>query len=117
MSKLVTGVDVVLDGETYTLKPSLKAATSICRQFNGYLGAIQQLAGSDLNAFLFIARQAIPTKTIASADLDEAVYAAGVPTLMEPFMKYVRILQNGGREPVEDDGGDGEDDEGNDLHV
>ena len=117
MSKLVTGVDVTLDGETYTLKPSLKAATSICRQFGGYLGAIQQLAGSDLNAFLFIARQAISTKTIASSDLDEAVYAAGVPTLMEPFMKYVRILQNGGREPVEDDGGDDEDDEGNDPHV
>lgn len=117
MSKLNNGVDVTLDGETYTLKPSLKAATAICRQYGGYLGAMQAVAQSDLNAFLFLARQGISTKTINTNDLDEAVYGEGIPTLIEPFLKYLRILQNGGKEPVEDGDDDQQDDEGNDQHI
>ena len=115
MSKLNNGVDVVLDGETYTLKPSLKAATAICRQYGGYLGAMQAIASSDINAFLYIGQQGISKKSISSADLDEAIYGEGIGKLLDPFLRYLRILQNGGKEPVEDEEQDDDArDEGND---
>lgn len=118
MKSLVSGIDVTLDGETHTLKPSLKAATTISRQFGGFMGAVQALAASDLNAYLVIARSGIAAKTISTDDLNEAVYSTGIQNLMEPFLRYVRILQNGGREPVEDEDHNGEEaDEGNDVHV
>lgn len=116
MSKLFSGIDIELNGDIHTLRPSLKAASAVCRQYGGYMGAIQAIAASDLNAYLFIAKQAISTKNINSNDLDEAIYAAGISNLIEPFLRYIRILQNGGKEPVDEDDAD-ESDEGNGLHL
>ena len=112
MSKLNSGVEITLNDEIHILKPSLKAATNISRQFGGFVGAIQAIVSADLNAYIVIGRQAISTKTINSEDLGEAIYSTGINSLMEPFLKYVRVLQNGGREPDDEDDQTA-DDEGN----
>ena len=95
-------------------RPSLKAATAICRQYGGYFGAMQAIAALDLNAFLFVGQQGFSKKNISSSDLDEAIYGEGINKLIDPFIRYLRILQNGGKEPVEDGDDDQQDDEGND---
>lgn len=103
MSKALTNdVEITLGGEIHALRPSLKAASAISRQFGGFMGAMQAIANGDLSAFQFIARQGTTAKNISTDDLNEAVWSAGTTKLTRPFLRYLGLLQNGGRDPDEE---------------
>lgn len=111
--QLTNAVELELGGETYQLKPSLKAANAVSRQFGGFLGAMQAISQSNLEAFFFIIKHGIGKTNTSTDDLNAAIWAAGVPNLIKPVMRYVSILQNGGRDPDPEEMDDGEEMEGN----
>ena len=118
MQSLTTDVTIVLDGEEHTLRPSLKAASSVSRQFGGFVGAFNALMQGQLDAFTSIIKAGLVSKNISTDDLKEAVWRTGLPKLSEPVSRYVSILQNGGKDPDEGVDEDGDRDEGNgNLHV
>jgi hypothetical protein len=110
---LSTDVTITLDGEEHTLRPSMKAASTISRQFEGFVGAFTALMQGQLDAYVAIIKAGITSKNVSTDDLKEAVWRTGLPKLAEPIGRYLTILQNGGRDP---DAGSSSDeiDEGND---
>ncbi len=100
---LTKDVEIDLDGETFYLRPSLKAANAISREFGGFLGAFEALRLLNLQATQFIVRSACTSKNISTDDLNERVWRAGVGKLTGPLAKFISILQNGGRDPSEED--------------
>lgn len=115
MGKALTNdVDLELGDETHQLRPTLKAATAISREFGGFLGAMQAVANMNLIAMQFIVRQGIATRNISTEDLNDAVWRAGAKNIVQPIMKFVSVLQNGGRDPDLEEPADDRTDEGND---
>ncbi|WP_152045505.1 hypothetical protein [Aureimonas psammosilenae] len=114
MSTLSTDVEIKLDGETFYLRSTLKAAQNISRQYGGFVGTFQALQVLSLEVAQYIVKQGITAKNISTDDLNDKVWRAGVGNLTKPLARYVSILQNGGRDPDLNDGDDTQDsDEGN----
>jgi len=128
MSQLNSEVAITLNGDDYTLRPSLKAATAISTRFGGLNDAYVAIGRLQLDAYVFIVRSGLPKEQLKKFpdenDLPTAVWRTGMDNLAEPLAKFVNILRHGGRNPevVQDDedeeGGKGEGASGNDpLHV
>ena len=109
MTSITTGVEIELDGETHTLKPSLKAARTVSRIGNGFQGVYAGLVNSNFDVFAAVIKAGITSKNISTDDLDEAIYQTGLTKLLEPVARFVRLLQNGGKEEADE----GEQSEGN----
>ncbi|WP_062206794.1 hypothetical protein [Aureimonas sp. AU12] len=104
MTPLSNDVEVELGGDTHLLRPSLKAATAISRQFGGLVGAMQAALNGNLDAFQFVVKTGIVTaKNISTEDLKELVWSAGMRKLSDPVSKYLTLLQNGGKDPDADE--------------
>lgn len=117
MGKALTNdVEITLGDETYQMRPTMKAASAISRQYGGFLGAMQAVATMNLEAMQYIVRQGLTMKEtrISTDDLNEAVWSAGAKNIADPIMKFVRVLQNGGRDPDLEDDGDSRDDKSDD---
>lgn len=102
--------------EEYSLRSSLRAATTISNQFGGFIGAYQQLAAGSLQAVQFIIRTGIPKeelRNVSTDELNEMVFRTGTVKLITPLTKYLGRLQNGGRDPDEEPDDGDEDDSGN----
>jgi len=99
-------VEITLDGDTVTLRPTLKAAQSISRQAGGIMGAVEAVSKFDLDAITSIIALGLdrPVKEVA-----EAVWRTGCSDLAPAVIKFLGILANGGR-PLDDDGGEGDGD-------
>ena len=127
MSQLNSEVSITLNGDDFSLRPSLKAATAISRQFGGLNEAYIALGRSQLDAYIFIAKVGLPKEQLRrfpdDNDLPTAVWRTGIDNLAEPLARYVNILRNGGRNPDVASDDDDDDDapeqaSGNDsLHV
>ncbi|MDY8108253.1 hypothetical protein U0C82_03700 [Fulvimarina sp. 2208YS6-2-32] len=130
MSKLNSDTPITLDGEDYVLRSSLKAATTINRHFGNMQAAWDGLMKSDLEAYIVITRAGLPKDAnISTADTAEAVYRTGMSNMLTPLVRFLRIIQNGGKVPkdmIDEERGDtpaighvedDHDDEGNDPHV
>ena len=104
MSRITAGeVEVSVNGKDYVLKPTLRAAQLISRNFGGYAQARAQLASETLEAATYILRvgSGLPDKELK--DLDDQVWKNGMTAeLILPLMRYVAVLGNGGR-PLPDD--------------
>ncbi len=98
-SKINSGeVEIVFDEENLTLKPTLRAATSINRQFDGFANARASLVRENFDAVVFILRLGLNLSDKDARDLPDRVYKNGITAeLLIPLIKYVAILGNGGR--------------------
>jgi hypothetical protein len=113
MKTLISEIPLTLAGQEFTLRPSLKAASAINRQFGGLANAYAALGQSDLAGMTFIIRNGVVSgelKNISTDDLNEMVWLTGTARLIQPLGRYITLLQNGGRDPDEAD--DGDDDAG-----
>ncbi|MEO3387320.1 hypothetical protein [Mesorhizobium sp. CAU 1741] len=105
-NSLTSDITIELEGQEYTLRSSLKAASAISSHFGGFIGAYQQLANGNLQACQYIIRQGIPaseTRNISTEELNGMVYRSGIVKLSGPLSRYISRLQNGGRDPDEED--------------
>ncbi len=84
------------EAQTYVLRPSLKAATSVNRAFGGFVGAYQKIAGYDFDAFVTVLRAGLGKQVNPDA-VPEIVFATGLAGLIEPVARYITLLRNGGR--------------------
>lgn len=99
-------VEITLDGEIHTLKPTLKAVQLIERQCNGLvpaLTAVQNMATSTM-ALVIGAGLGLPEKKLtgkAFEQLSEQVWKEGIE-LRKPLSDYLLALMNPrGTEPTE----------------
>lgn len=108
MSKATLGagnVDIILDGETVTLRPTLRAAQTISKQAGGIMAAVQAVGRFDLEVMTSVIALGLNVTTPREInDLAERVWSTGMADLVEPVTRYLSVLANGGR-PVE--GGEG----------
>jgi len=95
-------VQIVLDGETVTLRPSLKAALTISREAGGIMGAFRGLSDLNLDTVTGIIAVGLGKKP---AEIEEAVWRTGIASLVPGCTKFVSIIANGGRPADEGDGG------------
>lgn len=99
-------VDIVLDGETVTLRPTLRAAQTISKQSGGIIAAVQAVGRFDLEVITSVVALGLNKTTPRDVqDLAEKVYATGISDLVEPVTTYLANLANGGR-PVTAKAGD-----------
>ena len=85
MSDLLNGnVEITLDGDAYTLTPSLRAGMLICDFFGGFLDADQRLKKFDLRALSFVIGAGLGKS--APKDLDDKVWKTGVAALTGPVI-------------------------------
>lgn len=88
-------VRISLDGKDLVLRSSLRAARAVSADQDGFVGALQRLARFDFDAFVSIIAVGIGKD---ASDIEDAVYEAGLETLVDPVSKYVGYLMRGGRE-------------------
>ncbi|RVD66408.1 hypothetical protein [Mesorhizobium sp. M7A.F.Ca.ET.027.03.2.1] len=96
-------VHIQLDGETVTLRPTLKAAQAISRQAGGLIATLKGLSELDLDVVTGVIAAGLGRKT---ADIEDEVFRTGVVSLIPGATAFIGILANGGR-PSEA-GGSGE---------
>lgn len=91
-------VDIELDGETRTLRPTLRAAQTISKQAGGIMSAVQAIARFDLEVMTGVIALGLDIKKPAEVnELAEKIYSTGMADLVEPVTQYLSILANGGR--------------------
>lgn len=103
-SKMTLGeTAITFEDEELFLRPTLRAANNISRQFNGFRMARQALVDENFEAVVFILRQGLNLSDKDAKGLPDRVYVNGITAeLLIPLIKYVAILGNGGR-PLPDE--------------
>lgn len=102
-------VQITLDGETRTLRPTLRAAKGISAQFGGFQKAFENIAALDLDAYIAVVSLGLDAKGDEAKEVPDLVWRTGMPNLTEPIARYLSNLANGGR-PIDDAGGSGDED-------
>src|SRR5688572_6011433 len=101
-------VDLVLDGETVTLKPNLRAAQVLSKQSGGILAALQAVARFDIEVISStIALGLGKTSPKEITEIGEKVYETGLVDLVEPVSRFLSNLANGGRPQAATEDGSG----------
>jgi hypothetical protein len=98
-------VDIELGGKIETLKSSIPAARTASQVGGGFIGASARVAAFDFDTVLHIVAAGLGKKP---ADVERAVFEAGMPTLSGPVSTFITYLANGGKPPKEDSAGTGE---------
>lgn len=91
-------VEITLDDRVVELRPTLGAAKKVSSHFGGFSSAIRAVAGLDFAAATMIVAAGLGKKP---DEVEEAVFKAGLDSLVEPLARYVGLLANGGRSPEE----------------
>lgn len=91
-------VDITLDGEAVTLRPTLRAAQTISKQAGGILAAVQAVGRFDFDTVVSVVALGLNKTTPRDQqDIAEKVYETGLSDLVEPVTNFLAILANGGR--------------------
>lgn len=96
-------VTIELDGKQETLRSTLRAARLV-NNLGGFAEVFRKLAVFDLDTYIAVVAAGLNKKP---TEVDDAVYATGLPSLIAPLSTYVEYLSNGGRPikaPKEGDG-------------
>ncbi len=94
---------VTLNDQDLVLKPTLRAMNFISRQYGGLAKARQALADENIDTIVFILRIGTGMQDKEARNLDEKVFRNGITTdLIIPLIKYIAILENGGKPLPED---------------
>lgn len=105
-AKLGAGnVEIELDGEIVTLRPSLRAAQTLSRQADGLIGAIERVSRFDLDTLTSVTALGLGRE---AKDVAEAVWSTGASTLAPKAIKFLGMLSNGGRPADDSSGGEGD---------
>jgi hypothetical protein len=96
-------VEIVLDGETAVLKPTLRAAQTLSRQHGGIAAAIEAVGKMDFDALASVI--ALGLNRTDTKEVAEQVWTTGMTELAAPAIRYLSMLANGGRAP-DQSGGD-----------
>lgn len=111
-------VEIVLDGQTRILKPTLAAMSTLSRMHGGLGGVRNALVAQDFDAICNVIRHGLGLKDADEKPLRAKVYRTKLDgALIIPLIRYVAILGNGGKAIDEEEGVEGDDtapgDEGN----
>lgn len=108
MSKITAGqVAITLGDQEYMLKPTLDAMQKISNQLGGLAGARQAIVGQNLQGIVAIITHGANVPSGPARGLPDKVFREGLTDpLLVPLLEYIGLLQNGGRPPEADDGGD-----------
>lgn len=90
-------VDMELDGSKVTLKPTIKAAQGISRQYGGFIAAIGELNKFNLDALTQVVAFGLNKEP---NDIADRVWRTGAAQMTPHAIRYISILMNGGR-PIE----------------
>lgn len=94
---------VTLGDDTYVLRPTSRAWQVISRQYNGLENARQGILNVNADIITFIIRVGTAMSDRDARNLADKVWENGIDIdLLTPLLKYVAILNNGGR-PLPDD--------------
>ncbi|WP_322614207.1 hypothetical protein [Pseudomonas sp. BIC9C] len=95
MSKTLLGtVDITLDGETYTLKPTLGAVRAIEAHFGGLRGASQAINALSVDGCAVIIASGAGLTGKASEAIPEQVWQEGVLEVSVKLNAYLVALYN-----------------------
>lgn len=86
-------VEIKLNGNVATLRPSLAAAKRVNAQ-GGFSHVVGRLQAADLDFYILVVAAGLGKKN-AEVELD--VYKTGMPALGADVVKFVNILANGGK--------------------
>jgi hypothetical protein len=96
-------VQIRLNGEEKTLRPTLSAAIVISRMSGGILGAMQRVSQLDFDTMVVVTRAGLDLTDLGAKGLEEKVFASGLgyaDGLAKPLTLYLENLANGGRPRV-----------------
>lgn len=92
----MTDVEIMLRGKPVALAPTLTAAKRVNAISSGFSGVLVQLASFNLEAYVGIVAAGLNKK---ANEVEEDVFATGLPNLTEKLTEFVILLSNGG-EPL-----------------
>jgi hypothetical protein len=93
--------------EKKVLKPTFLAAQTLSRKHNGGIGLVQRLSNLDLDAISSVIELGLNLTAHGAKTLPERIYQTGTMKLSGPCIRYVHILQNGGKAPEDNDEDEG----------
>jgi hypothetical protein len=99
-------VEIELDGEKVTLKPSLRVAQTISRNASGISGAMDAVNRFDFDMVVGVIALGLNISGREADALPAKVYETGMTNLVGPVSRFLAIVANGGREPSLTDGGE-----------
>ena len=105
-------VTFTFDGEEATLKPSLAACIGISRLHNNPHITAQRILDMDFDIIAKVV--ALGLGVPVSKSLTEKVYRTGVLDIRDSLIRFIHVVNNGGREIVEDSSEEGPVEEGQD---
>lgn len=89
----MTDVRITLGGAEATLQCTLRAAREVNSQFGSFSEAYRRVAAFDFEAYVGVLTSGLgkPIK-----EVEDDVFAAGMPALVKPVIEYLNRLANGG---------------------
>lgn len=90
----IGNVQIVIDGEEFFLKPTLKACMNLSRIAGGITLLNQKCVSYDFDTILQIIKEGLG---VNSKDLAEKVWKTGLINLAVPCIRFLHVLANGGR--------------------
>lgn len=106
-------VTITLDGDEYTLKPTLHAIKTLSANYEGLAGCLRRLQTMDFNAYVNVINIGTGAKGQAAKDMEASIFRTPVGDMVGPLVEYVAVLMNGGRPVETNDAASDEGDEGN----
>ena len=109
MSRVDHGqVDVELDGETLTLKPTLKALMKIESHFGGMRAAIERCGDLSLDGLSVIIAAGAGLSPRETKDVKDKIFAEGITNVLPSATEYLLLLLNPTGKEVEETEDDSE---------
>ncbi len=96
-------VEIKLNGNVVTLRPSLAAAKRV-NSSGGFSHVVGRLQAADLDFYILVVAAGLGKK---NSEVEMDVYKTGMPALGMEVVKFVNILANGGK-PYEAETSEGE---------
>ena len=91
-------IEIELDGKPYTMRPTLKAALALSNVQGGISMMVQRCLNCELDAIVSVISHGLGA---TSKDLPELVYKTGMLNLNAQCIRFLHVISNGGRPPVE----------------
>lgn len=95
-------IELELDGQKVTLRPTLEACITISRLHGGANAAIERCMRMDWDTIRAVIVAGIGRN---AKELDQLIFKTGVFALSAPCIDFITIVNNGGRPPIEEQEG------------
>lgn len=103
MSKINAGeVEITLNGETLTLKPTIRAILGLNRSFGGLMKAVGMLTDGNIDAAATVISHGLGLADKDARKMPERVAENGITDgLLAALINFVGVCSNGGK-PLDD---------------